>query len=173
MAPIEIDEINETLPQSVDTPTFVKRAILEPGSRFMESQLELSTHLASQPKEFNLLTISIERYVKQTEFFSTVVRYEIRTPNNEHPPVLRRYSEFLKLQNYLRDTYKGMIIPELPPKESIVSSLIASSESTLIERKKGLEEFINKCLAHEMLGRDPVLLRFIDDQNLEETCYNQ
>jgi len=117
--------------------------------------------------------IRIERYIKQSEFLSTVVRYEILTPNEEHPPVLRRYSEFLKLQNYLRDMYKGLIIPELPPKENIVSAFWSSAESTLMERKKGLEEFTNKCLAHEQLGKDPVLLRFIDDQNLEESCYNQ
>jgi hypothetical protein len=53
--------------------------------------------------------------------------------------VLRRYSEFLKLQTYLRDIYKGIIIPELPPKENLVSSIWSSSETTLIERKKGLE----------------------------------
>jgi len=77
----------------------------------MESQLELSTRAIAQPKERKILQIRIERYLKQTEFLSTVVRYEIHTPNEGHPPVLRRYSEFLKLQNYLRDAYKGVIIP--------------------------------------------------------------
>lgn len=42
-----------------------------------------------------------------------------------------------------------------------------------MERKKGLEEFLNKCLGHEVIGRDPLLLRFIDDQNLDESNYNQ
>jgi hypothetical protein len=36
-----------------------------------------------------------------------------------------------------------------------------------MERKKGLEEFLNKCLGHEVIGRDPLVLRFIDDPNLE------
>lgn len=79
----------------------------------------------------------------------------------------------MKLQSYLRDAHKGTIIPDLPPKEGIVNSFWSSNESTLIERKKGLEDFVNKCLAHEVLGKDPVLLRFIDDQNLDESCYNQ
>lgn len=104
--------------------------------------------------------------MKHTEYLSTIVRYEIKTANDEHPPVFRRYSEFLKLQTYLRETNKGIIIPELPPKENLVASIWSTSEATLIERKKGLEEFLNKCLSHEVIGKDPILFRFIDDQNL-------
>lgn len=77
---IHTDEIEETLPSNVETPTFLKRGS-NMTPRFMESQLELSTRVSTQPKEHKVPQIRIERYVKQTEMLSTVVRYELRTAN--------------------------------------------------------------------------------------------
>lgn len=36
-----------------------------------------------------------------------------------------------------------------------------------------MELFLNKVLAHDILGTDPLVLRFIDDQSLDESNYGQ
>lgn len=100
-----------------------------------------------------------------------MVKYEIVTPDENHANILRRYSEFAKLHSYLTENYKGTIIPELPPKEYLKGAIWAADHTFLNERRLGLELFLNKVLAHETLGQDHLVLRFIDDQKLDDESY--
>ena len=143
---------------------------LEATRSFMHSQMEMSSGDTNKKEH---LQIQINKSHKFTEGWSTVIKYEILTPNQEHQPILRRYSEFCKLKSYLSEKYKGTFIPELPPKEYFGGSIWTADTTFLEDRRVGLELFLNKVLGHELLGSDSLVLRFIDDQSVDETNYGQ
>lgn len=96
-----------------------------------------------------------------TDYVNSVIKYYVEFKGNK---VLRRFSEFEKLINVLREKYEGCILPKLPPKEGIKAGMNyfwGIDEAFLEERKKKLEELLNRLLANRFVNHDKILLKFL------------
>lgn len=72
--------------------------------------------------------------------------------------VVRRYSDFLWLQETLLRRYPFRMVPELPPKK--LGSQIAD-KIFLEKRRKGLLRFINLVMKHPVFQKDDLVLTFL------------
>ncbi|CCK71955.1 Mvp1p KNAG_0I01700 [Huiozyma naganishii CBS 8797] len=90
------------------------------------------------------------------------VTHLIVLPNSEHAStdrsVVRRYSDFVWLQEVLLKRYPFRLIPELPPKKIGSQNL---DPIFLLQRRKGLVTFINLIVNHPVLAKDDLLLTFL------------
>lgn len=90
-----------------------------------------------------------------------LVRHLVSLPNtetNNDRSVVRRYSDFVWLQEVLLKRYPFRLIPELPPKK------IGSQNADAIfleRRRRGLTRFINLVVKHPVLSKDDLLLTFL------------
>ncbi|CAH6723411.1 sorting nexin Mvp1p [[Candida] jaroonii] len=73
--------------------------------------------------------------------------------------VIRRYSDFVWLLEYLLKKYPFRIIPGLPPKKFTVG---ASPDSQFLQRRRrGLYRFLNQIIKHPVLRGDAVVVTFL------------
>lgn len=80
--------------------------------------------------------------------------------------VIRRYSDFSWLQDYLLKKYCFRQVPVLPPKRLAVNGHYLSSDNYFLERRRrGLARFINQVLRHPILGDDDAVKTFISLRN--------
>lgn len=78
-------------------------------------------------------------------------------PNNDRS-VIRRYSDFVWLQEVLLKRYPFRLIPELPPKKIGTQN----ADAVFMERRRrGLTRFINLVVKHPVLKNDDLLLTFL------------
>ncbi|SCU91190.1 LAFA_0F02344g1_1 [Lachancea sp. 'fantastica'] len=90
-----------------------------------------------------------------------LVRHLVELPDTEpasDKSVVRRYSDFVWLQEVLLKKYPFRMIPDLPPKK------IGSHNADpifLIKRLNGLSRFINLLVKHPVLKTDDLLLTFL------------
>ncbi|CCH61364.1 hypothetical protein TBLA_0E03100 [Henningerozyma blattae CBS 6284] len=84
--------------------------------------------------------------------------YASITGSQETTIVVRRYSDFVWLQEILIRRYPFRMIPELPPKKIGSQN---NDEVFLIKRKKGLSGFINLILKHPILKTDDIVHTFL------------
>lgn len=90
-----------------------------------------------------------------------LVKHLVHLPNTEASKdrsVIRRYSDFVWLQDVLLKRYPFRLIPELPPKK--IGS--QNADAVFLERRrKGLTRFINLIMKHPVLSQDELLLTFL------------
>lgn len=72
--------------------------------------------------------------------------------------VIRRYSDFVWLQEVLLKKYPFRMIPELPPKKIGSHS---ADQAFLLKRRRGLSRFINLVMKHPVLNHDDLVLTFL------------
>ncbi|SCU79455.1 LANO_0A06304g1_1 [Lachancea nothofagi CBS 11611] len=90
-----------------------------------------------------------------------LVRHLVDIPDTEpssDKSVIRRYSDFVWLQEVLLKKYPFRTIPDLPPKR-IGSS--TSDLTFLVKRRNGLSRFINLVVKHPVLRKDDLVLTFL------------
>ncbi|ORY74081.1 hypothetical protein BCR35DRAFT_306879 [Leucosporidium creatinivorum] len=84
----------------------------------------------------------------------------------------RRYSDFYSLRQALATLHPCFIVPPLPPKNSLSSYAIAGTnpskakeDAALVNRRKRmLAVFLNRTLAHKVLGTDKTFRRFLNPE---------
>lgn len=96
--------------------------------------------------------------------------------------VIRRYSDFVWLMEYLLEKYPFRVIPGLPPKKftGMYSLIIDSSKSLILNtndnshtvgaspdsqflqrRRRGLHRFLNQLIKHPVLSEEPIVQIFL------------
>ncbi|QSL66093.1 hypothetical protein MERGE_000468 [Pneumocystis wakefieldiae] len=76
--------------------------------------------------------------------------------------VIRRYSDFLWLQECLIKKYPFRQVPLMPPKCFSVNGHYLSRDSAFLERRyKGLSRFINAVVRHPIFRDDPLVIAFL------------
>ncbi|CCD23933.1 Mvp1p NDAI_0C02730 [Naumovozyma dairenensis CBS 421] len=89
------------------------------------------------------------------------VKHLVDLPHVDSPKdksVIRRYSDFVWLQEILLRRYPFRMVPELPPKR------IGSQNADpvfLLKRKNGLRRFINLVMKHPVFKNDDLVLTFL------------
>ncbi|QLL35065.1 hypothetical protein HG536_0H04410 [Torulaspora globosa] len=90
-----------------------------------------------------------------------LVRHLVALPHaesNNDRSVIRRYSDFVWLQEVLLKRYPFRLIPELPPKKIGTQN----ADAVFLERRRrGLTRFINLVVKHPVLSKDDLLLTFL------------
>ncbi|KAI9291401.1 hypothetical protein K502DRAFT_344689 [Neoconidiobolus thromboides FSU 785] len=99
-------------------------------------------------------TITIHLHDQLEGFIFKHVNYVVSS-TRFNTRVLRRYSEFYILYNYLITKYTYRLIPDLPPKR------IGANDSFLEKRRKGLIRFMNFCCNHPVISNDDLLKSFL------------
>lgn len=83
--------------------------------------------------------------------------------------VWRRFNNFELLRQYLCSKYPSAIVPPIPEKtlNFKISKLGADKfDPQFIEKRRtGFERFLRRVLAHPTLGKAPIVLRFMQNQN--------
>ncbi|KNC85784.1 hypothetical protein SARC_02047 [Sphaeroforma arctica JP610] len=70
--------------------------------------------------------------------------------------VWRRYSEFIKLREYLARVYSFVILPVLPPKR-----INSTDEKVISVRRSSLASYLQRLLDHDLTSKDTRVLLFI------------
>eukprot|EP00834_Sanchytrium_tribonematis_P002647 NODE_86_length_22075_cov_1.190253.p7 type:complete len:360 gc:universal NODE_86_length_22075_cov_1.190253:9761-10840(+) len=81
--------------------------------------------------------------------------------------IRKRYSEFDQLHAYLKDKYPAIIIPMIPSKTSLKQYAAHPNSAkfdpnVIQQRKRLLEKFLNRILAHQVLVEDDGVKQFLD-----------
>ncbi|ODV82070.1 uncharacterized protein CANTADRAFT_4110 [Suhomyces tanzawaensis NRRL Y-17324] len=96
---------------------------------------------------------------KHINYFIT---HDLRLGMNSHSgtkKVIRRYSDFVWLLEFLLQKYPFRVIPGLPPKKFSVGS---SPDSQFLQRRRrGLHRFLNQLIKHPVLKQEPVVITFL------------
>lgn len=129
---------------------------------------DLSDWLESVRKTYHPLTpdtVIIEEIPEREGLLFKHTNYLVKNlvdlPNTEPSKdrsVIRRYSDFVWIQEVLLKRYPFRLIPELPPKR------IGSQNADplfLERRRKGLVRFINLVVKHPVLSKDDLILTFL------------
>ncbi|KAG5358499.1 Sorting nexin MVP1 [Yarrowia sp. B02] len=118
------------------------------------------------PNKADTVTLAI---VPEREgmFLFRHVNYSISSVSGtDHITVIRRYSDFAWLQDYLLKKYCFRQVPLLPPKRLAVNGHYLSSDNYFLERRRrGLTRFINQVLRHPVLGQDEAVRTFVSLRN--------
>lgn len=138
------------------------------------SEVDLQEWTESVRKTFNPLSpnvITIEELAEREGLLFKHINYNVirlqRLPNEDITPngasstpmsVVRRYSDFVWLQDVLLKRYPFRLIPELPPKKIGSQKL---DPIFLNKRRLGLIRFINHVVRHPVLNKDDLLLTFL------------
>lgn len=136
------------------------------------SEVDLQQWMEGVRKIFNPLSpniINIEEVAEREGLLFKHINYNIirlqRLPNEEasissdtNMSVVRRYSDFVWLQDVLLKRYPFRMIPELPPKKIGSQNL---DPVFLNKRRLGLIRFINHVVRHPILVKDDLLLTFL------------
>ncbi|CCF55955.1 hypothetical protein KAFR_0A05200 [Kazachstania africana CBS 2517] len=111
--------------------------------------------------------ITIEEIPEREGLLFKHINYNVslltKLPNVESPKdgaVIRRYSDFVWLQEILIKRYPFRMIPELPPKK-IGTSSTNLDPIFLQKRLNGLTRFINLIMKHPVLQQDDLVLTFL------------
>jgi uncharacterized protein YydD (DUF2326 family) len=74
--------------------------------------------------------------------------------------ISKRYSEFEILYRKLVEEDETLLIPPLPEKNRDTNAS-NPKEQTILERKAGLERFLNKLVTHAQFRRSPAFRKFV------------
>ncbi|QSL65177.1 hypothetical protein MERGE_002482 [Pneumocystis wakefieldiae] len=92
------------------------------------------------------------------------ITYKIRIKNLE---VRRRYSEFESLRKSLLRLFPTLIVPPIPEKHSMYLTISLSSAKKdtnfIVQRKRMLQVFLNRCAFHPILKRSHVFHCFLNE----------
>lgn len=109
------------------------------------------------------LNVTVTDPLKQSDSFGSYIIYKVNTSTNSPEysfsqfSVLRRYSDFVWLNEQLNFFYPGTIVPPLPEKQSVGRFTPEFVES----RRRGIEKFMSRVTKHEILKVTPVLATFL------------
>ena len=100
-------------------------------------------------------------------YFGSVRIYEISmTDENNFVKIkcFRRYSNFVKLDQALRQQYPFYIIPQLPPKNPLMKiKNYPADQEFFANREKGLNYYINFLFSYNNLSSSNYFKKFIND----------
>lgn len=133
-----------------------------------ETSEDLNDWLNSVKKTFKPLSmdiITVEELPDKEGILFKHTNYQVKhlvdLPNTETSKdrtVIRRYSDFVWLQDVLLRRYPFRLIPDLPPKK--IGS--QNNDKTFLERRRqGLTRFINLVMKHPVLCNDDLVLTFL------------
>ncbi|SCW01511.1 LAFE_0E01266g1_1 [Lachancea fermentati] len=134
----------------------------------LNAQEDLSRWIENVRKTYNPLSMNIvqieeipEREGILFKHTNYLVKHLVDLPDTDPSTdrsVVRRYSDFLWLQEVLLKKYPFRLIPDLPPKK-------IGSQNTdpifLTKRRNGLTRFINLIMKHPVLRKDDLVLTFL------------
>lgn len=101
-------------------------------------------------------SISVTIIPEKKGIFVKHSEYEIKTKAYD-TVVRRRYKDFVALFNYLVEKYPYRMIPTLPPKQTMMDTLLE-------ERRHGLQTWLTIISMHPVLGSSPILVTFLSDK---------
>jgi len=109
-----------------------------------------------------------EVLVKQAELvgegLSAYERYPVVVSSSHSEAVTHRYSDFELLRAALARRFPACIVPAIPPRtllKTSISAYFVSDLDFLENRRRGLEEFLNQTLEHRKLRTSPELSEFL------------
>lgn len=140
-----------------------------------QAQIETDDWLKSVRKTFNPLSLDIifieempEREGVLFKHTNYLIKCSIDLKSSFQAPIsndsevikniIRRYSDFVWLQEVLIKIYPFRMVPELPPKK--IGSQI-SDAAFMERRKRGLTRFLNFVMKHPVLKNDKIVLTFL------------
>lgn len=83
-------------------------------------------------------------------------------------PVIRRYSDFCWLNDYLLSRYPFRLISPLPPKRLALNGRHALVDSHFLERRRrGLTRYSEAIANHPLFKSDPVVMSFFSEPSGE------
>lgn len=133
------------------------------GTQTLKNEL-FKVHNTALPESFKISIID-SKPIKEG-YFKTYTLYTIETvlkaDNNKTVTVHRRYNDFQFLFNYLEKKYKGHILPLLPEK-NILTNIHQESMEFSESRKRGLVEFLDKCMQHPFFRATDEMEMFLTD----------
>ncbi|KAM0977878.1 hypothetical protein ACFX13_014182 [Malus domestica] len=147
----------------------------------MEQQRSISGSSQSprSPSSQPYLSVSVTDPVKLGNGVQAYISYRVITKTNfpeyQGPEkiVIRRYNDFVWLQDRLFEKYKGIFIPPLPEK-STVEKFRFSAE--FIEmRRQALDVFVNRIASHHELQQSEDLRTFLqaDEETMERLRFHE
>ena len=114
--------------------------------------------------EVNLREVIVKAPQLVGEGISAYERYPLVHSSLQSEPITHRYSDFESLRASLARRFPACIIPPLPPRTLLrtsVSAYFVSDPEFLENRRRGLEEFMNETLTHHKLKTSPELSEFL------------
>lgn len=81
--------------------------------------------------------------------------------------VVRRYSDFVWLNDILLKRYPFRLVPILPPKRlsiPVAGKHLGGDEGFVERRRRGLQRYLRSLCAHPTLSRDPLVRTFLTDK---------
>eukprot|EP01105_Mastigella_eilhardi_P005259 TRINITY_DN16_c0_g3_i4.p1 TRINITY_DN16_c0_g3~~TRINITY_DN16_c0_g3_i4.p1 ORF type:complete len:600 (+),score=193.22 TRINITY_DN16_c0_g3_i4:28-1800(+) len=140
---------------SASATTVLQGSVIKPKKRVAPTCV-----LNFVPLEQQKISSDLETTITEHESAGSYVTYTIDTVNKKngnHQSVVRRYSDFLWLQEQLKFAHPALFIPPLPEK-----SLTTKFAADHIEyRIRELERFLQRVSAHGDLAEDPCFVSFI------------
>lgn len=85
--------------------------------------------------------------------------------------VVRRYSDFVWLNEILVKRYPFRIVPILPPKRltiPVAGRHLSSDEGFMERRRRGLQRYLRALIAHPILGRDELVQIFLTEKQVSK-----
>ncbi|SCZ87827.1 BZ3500_MvSof-1268-A1-R1_Chr2-3g05295 [Microbotryum saponariae] len=165
------DGHNDELSTAVAEPTSAAYTSTEPYPQdATEEQLKAATASANANARPRMDLIQIVDALKTSEGANaSYIVYCVRFEGKE---ARRRYSDFDSLRQALCLLYPCFIVPPLPPKNSLSSYALsgtkpskAKEDAALVARRKRmLATFLNRTLAHRVLGVDRTFRKFLDPE---------
>ncbi|KAB2607843.1 sorting nexin 1-like [Pyrus ussuriensis x Pyrus communis] len=144
-----------------------------------QSSISGSSQSPRSPSSQPYLSVSVTDPVKLGNGVQAYISYRVITKTNfpeyQGPEkiVIRRYNDFVWLQDRLFEKYKGIFIPPLPEK-STVEKFRFSAE--FIEmRRQALDVFVNRIASHHELQQSEDLRTFLqaDEETMERLRFHE
>ncbi|KDE05341.1 hypothetical protein MVLG_04256 [Microbotryum lychnidis-dioicae p1A1 Lamole] len=161
---------HDKLSTAVAEPTSAAYTSTEPYPQDDATEEQLKAASASANAKPRMDLIQIVDALKTSEGANaSYIVYCVRFEGKE---ARRRYSDFDSLRQALCLLYPCFIVPPLPPKNSLSSYALsgtkpskAKEDAALVARRKRmLATFLNRTLAHRVLGVDRIFRKFLDPE---------
>ncbi|CCE64870.1 hypothetical protein TPHA_0J00470 [Tetrapisispora phaffii CBS 4417] len=139
-----------------------KTNVLDTGDENNE-WLEWITKIKKNYNPLSYDLVEIEEIPEREGVLFKHTNYLIKYMNptsNASSSVIRRYSDFIWLQEILIKKYPFRMIPELPPKKMVAANS-NNDVSFMVRRKKSLSRFLNLLTKHPFMKDDVYLNKFL------------
>jgi len=148
----------------------IRERPLSMGENLYSGREGIESHENVEAKQAPPFRVTVTDPEKKGEGMYQYICYKINTEfinasgQKSNCSVVRRFSDFSWLYQQLYANYKGILIPPLPEK-AIMGRF---SGEFINERKRGLEQFLNRIAAHQDLSQSEDVLLFLhgDDVTL-------
>lgn len=136
-----------------------------------------SSRSPRSPQSEPFLLVSVNDPVKLGNGVQAYISYKVITKTNlldyQGPEkiVIRRYSDFVWLQDRLFERYKGIFIPPIPEKNAVEK--FRFSAEFIEMRRQALDKFVNRVASHHKLRLSDDLRLFLqaDEETMERARF--